>query len=438
LQKDQEAIPPKTLDIFADVSSVNVSPESLAGLSITELEIIAARVRWLLTARPEQLTPPGDWRYWLILAGRGWGKTRTGAEDLAVYGLRHAGSRLAIVAPTYADARDTCVEGESGLLRLLPPRAVTTWNRSMGEMWLTNGSHIKLFSADQPERLRGPQFHRAWCDELAAFEQLQFALRLGTRPQMVMTTTPKPTVLIKELKERDGTDLILTRGRTDDNLAHLSSVVLEQLRERYDGTRLGRQELDGEILEDDESAFWSREIIEAGRITLVAQPIYTRVIIALDPAMSHGPDSDESGIIVAAEDDKKHYYILADGSGRYTPDGWAARIAGLAEQYKASMLIAEVNAGGAMIESVMRAHAPGLPVKEVRAARGKALRALPSLAFYEQGRVHHVGNHAVLEDQMCRFTGEGLQGASPDRVDALVWALSELGEPRSAPRIRNL
>ncbi|MGZ6376668.1 MAG: terminase large subunit domain-containing protein, partial [Ktedonobacterales bacterium] len=218
---------------------------------------------WPFWARPEQVTPDGKWNIWLILAGRGWGKTRTGAEDVKAYGLTHPDSRIAIVAPTYADARDTCIEGDSGLLRILPRNALKTWNRSLGELELTNGTRYKLFSADEPDRLRGPQHHRAWCDELAAWkytdtwDQLLFGLRLGTHPQIVATTTPRPVKLIRDLVERS--DVHVTRGNTFDNAANLAPAALEQLRAKYSGTRLGRQELFAEILGDTPGALWTRD-----------------------------------------------------------------------------------------------------------------------------------------------------------------------------------
>ncbi len=378
-----------------------------------------------------------------MLAGRGWGKTRTGAEDLADFALGHTNARLAIIAPTYADARDTCVEGESGLLRALPPSCLFKWNRSMGELWLNNGSRVKLFSADRPERLRGPQHHRVWCDELGAwpnreaFDQMWFGLRLGHDPRVVVTTTPRNTVLIRDLYNRKNGDVLLTHGRTMDNAENLSPHVMHQLTERYGGTRLGRQELDAELLTDTEGALWQRKTIDACRVQTV--PELHRAVVAIDPAMSNGANSDETGIVAAARGVDGFYYVLSDWSGRFTPEAWAQRAVMLYQDMRAHMIVAEVNAGGDLVERILRQSAPQVLFKPVRAIRGKAERALPIAALYEQGRVRHVGSLATLEDQMCRFTGRDGEGPSPDRVDALVWALTELSDgPRGEPRIRTL
>lgn len=404
----------------------------------------------MATARPEQLTPPPiargiDWRVWLILAGRGWGKTRTGAEDLAHYALWHPGARGGVIAPTYADARDICVEGESGLLRALPRQTIRKWNRSMGELVLTNDARIKLFSADQPERLRGPQHHRVWCDELGAwpsreaFDQLWFGLRLGKDPRVVITTTPRNTDMIQELFRRQSRDVLLTRGRTMDNATHLSPRVLEQLQDRYAGTRLGRQELEAELLDDTEGAFWNHAMLDGCRVMQSFDLAHMKkIVVAIDPALSSHNASDETGIIAAARGQDGLFYVLADHSGRYTPDGWARRAVDLLHDLKAHQIVAEVNAGGDLVERLLRQVAPALPFKPVRALRGKAERAMPIAALYEQGRVRHAGVFVLLENQMCRFTGHGM-ASSPDRVDALVWALTELDERQgSEPRIHLL
>ena len=399
-------------------------------------------MRWLKTARTEQVTPPGDWRIWLVLAGRGWGKTRTGAEDIADFALWNNGARVGVIAPTYADARDTCVEGESGLLRALPAACIERWNRSMGELMLFNGSRIKLFSADRPERLRGPQHHRVWCDELGAwpnreaFDQMWFGLRLGADPRAVITTTPRNTDVIRDLFKRKVADMHLTKGRTMDNAEHLAPRVLEALTERYAGTRLGRQELEAELLDDTEGAFWNRAAIDASRVQTV--PELKRIIVAIDPAMTSGSEADETGIVAAARGIDGLLYVLADWSGRYAPDAWGQRAVMLYQDMRAEMIVAEVNAGGELVEKILRQIAPHILFKPVRALRGKAERAMPVAALYEQGRVRHVGNLNLLEDQMCRFTGNN-NGASPDRVDALVWALTELSESaRGEPKIRVL
>lgn len=364
---------------------------------------------------------------WLILAGRGWGKTRTGAEDQAYYALTNAGARLAVVAPTAASARDVCIEGESGLLNVIPSPLIQDWNRSLGEMALTNGSRFKLFSADEPDRLRGYQHHRAWCDELAswrypdAWDQLLLGLRLGQDPRVVVTTTPRPVALVRNLLTRDG--VVVTKGSTFENAANLAPAALAQLRSRYEGTRLGRQELEAEILDDVPGALWQRKMLDEGRIDTL--PDMQRVVVAIDPAVTSGEDSDETGIVVCGRGVDGHGYVLADRTCKLSPDAWARRAVQAYEQFHADRIIAEVNNGGDLVERVIRTVGGHYPYRPVRASRGKLTRAEPVAALYEQGKVHHVGSFPELEDQMCMYTPDGYDG-SPDRVDALVWALTDL------------
>jgi phage terminase large subunit-like protein len=392
-----------------------------------------ARANWILQARPDQVTPLGDdWSTWLILAGRGWGKTRTGAEDVAYYGFRHAGSRIAIVAPTYSDARDTCVEGDSGLLGVLPPEMVDTWNRSLGELILVNGTRYKLFSADEPDRLRGPQHHRAWCDELAAWtkpdawDQMLFGLRLGQNPQAVVTTTPKPVPLVRRIAQDARTRL--TRGKTRDNAANLAPSALAQLEARYAGTRLGRQELDAEILDDIAGALWTRGMIDAA-LEPVTVPQMQRVVVAIDPSGTGGDDDtgDSIGIVVAGKGTDGRAYILADRTCKLSPAGWGRVAVEAYRDFKADRIVAERNFGGAMVAHVIRTSDPKAAYSEVTASRGKVVRAEPVAALYEQGRVTHVQPMPDLEDQFCQMTGDGYVGeGSPDRADAAVWALTDL------------
>jgi len=377
----------------------------------------------------------------LLLAGRGFGKTRAGAEAAAWQALAQAQQRIAIIAPTAADARDTCIEGESGLLAVLPPACVSSWNRSQGELFLANGSRFKLFSADAPERLRGPQHHFAWCDEVAAWrspealDQARFGLRLGVQPRMVLTTTPQPVPLLRDLLGQPG--VAVTRGSTFENAAHLSALALSELRHRYEGTRLGRQELYGELLDEVEGALWSRQMLETPRCKTA--PALLRLVIAVDPAVTSGPNADLTGIVAAGLSEDNHIYILRDASGRLSPDGWARRIVALYEELRADLVLGEVNQGGELVGAVLRTIAPLLPFKAVTAQRGKVLRAEPVVALYEQGRIHHVGVLPELEDEMCRFTPTGLQGGhSPDRIDALVWAVTELMQESAQPRLRRV
>lgn len=411
-----------------------LSPKHLTALPKPLREAAQARASWLQRARPDQLTPPGtDWRVWLALAGRGWGKTRCGAEDIAWYGTQNAGVRLAVVAPTFADARDTCIEGESGLLAALPKSCVDNWNRSMGELTLFNGTRYKLFSAAEPERLRGPQHHRAWADEVAAWpapetwDQLLFGMRLGTNPQIVATTTPKPTPLIRRMAKAPGT--MITRGTTFDNAANLPEGTIAHLRERYEGTRLGRQELNAELLDEVAGALWTIEMLDATRVKQAPVNLQ-RVVIGVDPSgTAGGGEGDDIGIVVAGKGTDGRYYVLADLSCNLSPDGWARVVANAYEKFRGDRVVAERNFGGAMVEAVLRTASKNLSVKMVTASRGKVARAEPIAALYEQGKVSHVGSLADLEDELTYFTTAGYVGeGSPDRADALVWALTELSE----------
>ena len=390
---------------------------------------MASRLYWLESSRPNQIPPQSDWLIWLILSGRGWGKTRTGAEWLVNEAMIHPRTRWAVIARTFADARDTCAEGESGLLNVLNRyQALKNWNRSMGEILLTNGSKIKLFSAEEPDRLRGPQHHGAWCDELAAWsipdawDQLQFGLRLGDNPRTVVTTTPRPIPLLKSILNRDTT--FITRGSTFENADNLAPSALAELQARYAGTRTGRQELLGELLEDVEGALWTRDMIEASRITTA--PPFVRVVVAIDPAVTSGEDSDETGIVTAGMTADGHYYILEDNTIKESPDNWAREAVKAYRKWGADRVIAETNNGGDMVILLLRQVEPNIPTKKVVATRGKRVRAEPISALYEQGRVHHVGAFEKLEDQMVSWTPDS--NDSPDRLDALVWALTELTE----------
>jgi len=388
---------------------------------------------WRLKARPEQLAPIGDWQTWLILAGRGWGKTRTGAEWVQEQVLLGSASRIALVAPTASDVRDVMIEGESGILATAANHMRPVYEPSKRRLTWPNGAVATAFSADEPDRLRGPQHDAAWADELAAWtypeawDMLQFGLRLGKRPRSIVTTTPKPVKLIRDLLKRQGAGVIVTRGRTADNAANLAPTFLEAIERRYGGTRLGRQELEGEFLDDVPGALWQRDWIDRDRVERV--PDLRRIVVAIDPAVSNNEGSDETGIIVAGKDGDGHVYVLADLSGRYSPAEWARKAIGLYHAHKADRIVAEVNNGGAMVEETLRAVDRNIPFKAVTASRGKVIRAEPVSALYEQRKAHHVGMFPVLEDQMCSFTSDfsrAAAGYSPDHLDALVWAVAEL------------
>jgi predicted phage terminase large subunit-like protein len=386
------------------------------------------RELWLEKARLSQWTPEGNWHTWLVLAGRGFGKTRTAAEDVAWYGWTHSNSRIAVIAETFADGRDVCIEGESGLLSVLPAEDIKNWNRSLGELVLTNGTIYRLFSGDKPDGARGYQFHRAWFDELAkyryareAWTQIQLGLRLGDDPRSIVTTTPQPVAIIKELMGLSSTHV--TRGSTFDNIANLAAPFITEVRARYEGTRIGRQELYGEYLDDVPGALWTRDMVDEAHIT--EAPELARVVVAIDPAMTSGEDADETGIVVAGKGVDGRAYVLSDATCRLTPDGWARRAVEAYHTFKADRIVAEVNNGGEMVQYTLRTVGGNVPYKKLHASRGKRVRAEPIAALYEQGRVSHVGSFPELEDQMCTFVPDEVS-FSPDRVDALVWALTEL------------
>ena len=389
-------------------------------------------------ARPDQLPPDGDWIVWLILAGRGFGKTRTGAEWIRerVDG-GHARS-VALVAETYADARQVMVEGGSGLLacyadddpnrpEYLPSQKKLVW---------PNGAVGLHFDAREPGQLRGPQFDAAWCDELAkwryareTWDQLMFGLRLGDHPQVCVTTTPRPIELVRELVARAvrGDGVVVTKGRTLDNADNLAASFLREIRQRYEGTRLGRQELDAEILDDTPGALWTRRGLDENRRSEPPKEM-KRIVVAVDPPITSAADSDECGIVVTGIGADGRGYVLADHSmAQATPDKWARRAIAALDEFEADLIVAEVNQGGEMVQSVIRSVRDAAPVKMVRASRGKHVRAEPIAALYEQGKVSHVGGFPALEDQMVMMTNNGFDGAgSPDRVDALVWGFTEL------------
>jgi predicted phage terminase large subunit-like protein len=399
--------------------------------SLTRGQALTTKHDWSFWARDEQLPPPGDWRVWLLLAGRGFGKTRTGAEMVQARVKAHGARRIALVAPTAADARDVMVEGASGLLAVAQPGDRPLYEPSKHRLTWPNGAVATTFSADEPERLRGPQHDFAWCDELAAWrypeawDMLMFGLRLGDDPRAVVTTTPRPNKLIRGLIADP--KVVVTRGRTAANWAHLAPAFLDQIVRRYEGTRLGRQELDAEILDDLPGALWQHGMIEAVRVSIL--PVLTRVVVAIDPAAASHEHADETGIVVAGRDAAGHAYVLADVSGRYAPAEWARAAIAAYRTHEADRIVAEINNGGEMVEATMRMVDPDIPFGAVRASRGKVARAEPVAALYEQGRVHHLGAFAHLEDQMCAFTSDfdrNAAGYSPDRVDALVWALTEL------------
>ncbi|MFD3191049.1 DNA-packaging protein [Sedimentitalea sp. HM32M-2] len=409
-------------------------------------------------ALEHQLPPEGNWRAWVIMGGRGAGKTRAGAEWVRsqVEGARPLDpgkmKRVALVGETYDQVRDVMIQGDSGILACSPPDRKPVWKATERKLIWDNGAEAQAFSASDPESLRGPQFDAAWVDELAkwkrareTWDMLQFALRLGDKPQVCVTTTPRNVGVLKELLSASST--VVTHAPTEANRANLAASFLEEVRSRYAGTRLGRQELDGVLLADAEGALWTTDMVQAARIGSV--PALDRVIVALDPAVTSGTGSDECGIIVAGAQTQGppqdwRAYVLADHTVQGVgPTGWARAAIAAMDRYGAERLVAEVNQGGQLVEEVIRQVDPLVPFKAVHASRGKSARAEPVAALYEQGRVRHVRGLAELEEQMCLMTPRGYEGpGSPDRADALVWALHELMIAPAAqyrrPRIRTL
>ena len=405
--------------------------------SLSEAEAAALNHDWSFWARDTQLPPAGDWRFWLVLAGRGFGKSRTGAEWIRARALARR-RRIALVAPTAADARDVMLEGESGILSVSPPWERPHYEPSKRRLTWPNGSVATLFSAEDPDALRGPQFDTAWCDEVAAWrrreetwDMLMFGLRLGDDPRCVVTTTPRPVPIVRDLLKDPG--CITTRGSTFDNRANLAAPFFEQIVRRYEGTRLGRQELHAEVLDDVPGALWTFEVIERHRAAKGSDMV--RVVVGVDPSGSDGESGDSQGIVVAGKGVDGRGYVLADASCRRSPDGWGRRTVEAYDRWSADRVVAEQNFGGEMVRTVLRTQRMTLPVKLVTASRGKAVRAEPVAALYEQGRVSHVGVFGELENQMRMMTSNGFEGnGSSDRLDALVWALTELMLEAEAPR----
>lgn len=393
--------------------------------AMSDAEAAALAHDWRFWARPAQLAPAGDWRVWLIMAGRGFGKTRTGAEWVREQ-ISAGRNRGALVGPTAADVRDVMIEGESGILAISPQHERPTYEPSKRRLTWPNGAICTAYSADEPNRLRGPQHEFAWADELAAWnypdawDQILLGLRLGSDPRVCVTTTPRPRQLIRDLVASPLTHV--TRGSTYDNALHLAPSFLSAILDKYEGTTLGQQEIHAHLLDEAPGALWNRSLIDTHRVA--APPPLRRIIVAIDPAITSRADSDETGIVAAGIDEHGHAYILADASGRYTPDGWAKRALAQLDALGGDRIIAEKNQGGDMVETVIRQQAERAPVKLVHASRGKIARAEPIAALYEQGRVHHVGAFSLLEDQLCNYA-PGVDW-SPDRLDALVWALTDL------------
>jgi len=404
--------------------------------------------RWIDRARPKQIAPSGKWDVWANVAGRGYGKTRLGAEWSGALGAARQKQRIAVVGATRNDVKSVCFEGESGLLNIIPESMIPRngWNRSTLELELKNGSIFYGYSAEKPDRIRGPQFHAAWCDELAswgaaagastrkaesvrlqeAWDNLRFALRLGVHPQICVTTTPRPLQFLKDLIRDPRT--VTRGGSTFENSDNLAQNSLDAFRRVYEGTRKGRQELFAEILDTAEGALWTVDALERHRVDDIPEGVrLVRIGVGVDPAVTSEESSDEWGVIVAGLGDDGRIYVLLDGSKQYAPRDAARAILTIYERHQCDFVCAETNQGGDLVEAVLRSEDLGVhfAYKSVRAKRGKYLRAEPIAAYYEKGQVSHVGIFRQLENQMLNFTGSTSDG-SPDRLDALVYVVGEL------------
>lgn len=400
------------------------SLEHLKAKIVAELQT-RAKFNWGSQARPAQLPPTGDWKIWLIMAGRGFGKTRTGAETIRMWAESNQYHHIALVADSEHDGRSVMIEGPSGLLAIHPPRQTPVYEPSKRKLTWANGTVATLYSSESYEQLRGPQFDAAWIDELAKFrnanavwDQLMFGLRLGPKPRVIITTTPRPLPLLSQLLKRE--DVVVTSGSTFDNQANLAPDFLRELEQRYHGTPLGDQEIYARLIDINNQQLWN--LCDLSSCRGAHPPALLRTIISIDPAVSSHTHSDETGIIVAGADAQGVAYVLNDLSGRYSPQEWAQTVITAYHHYRAGLIIAETNQGGEMVHHVLNSYQRGCSFKAVRAAASKYWRAQPVAALYKQNRVKHVGSFPELEAQMLNCGGN----TNADRLDAMVWAIHEL------------
>lgn len=434
----------------SDLKKLSPDEVEKALKELTPKQLKYLNYNWEFWARPEQLAPEGDWNIWFINAGRGFGKTRAGVEWVRSL-VKQGHKRIAAVASTNSDIERVMVKGDSGFLACCSPEDKTKtggkmgypeWSPTKRTLTWANGAKVEFYSAEEPERLRGPQFSAAWCDELAAWnkdqdtwDMLQFCLRLGKHPRVCITTTPKPTKLVRKIIKDPKTHV--TIGSTFDNKDNLAATYIESIRDMYEGTRLGKQELYAELLEESEGALWTTEILDNCQIDREEVPNLNRIVVAVDPATSANKESDMTGIVIAGVDVNGHGYVLGDFTARLSPQGWAQEAITLYKHFMADRIVAERNQGGDMVKRTFEVEDDTVPVKLVHASRGKYARAEPISALYERGLVFHVRNPESipnkdsngkldeLETQMRTWEPLGSIG-SPDRLDALVWALTEL------------
>ncbi len=430
---------------FEDLFSLSPQERAKRIGRLTPEEASAIYYDWTLWARTDQIAPEGDWIYWVILAGRGAGKTRTGAETVRIWARSF--SPVTLIGATGRDAREIMVTGDSGILSVCPPDERPRYVRAAERLEWPNGAISQIYSAEEPDRLRGKQHMKLWCDELAAwrdpdaFDQAMLGLRLGEKPQAIVTTTPRPTKLIKQLVEDP--NAVVTRGSTFENARFLADGYLKQIASRFDGRSIGRQELYGEIVEETPGALWTRALLDRQRFPRDHPPAeYAEIVIGVDPPARSGERADECGIVAVGRTAGGVIHVLADLSSQgETPGEWSARVVSAYRRFKANRVVAEINNGGEMVTQVLRQSDPNLPVRSVTATRGKFLRAEPIAAAYERGSVFHLGAFEKLEDQLCALTADfdaRVAGFSPDRADALVWAIADLISPPGARQARTL
>jgi len=444
MQLTQEMLPPPHLSWNQVMATLGEEQREEIFATLSGDDIISTSNDWFFAARREQIPPLWDWFIWVIIAGRGFGKNWTGSHWLIDEHIKGDAENSAIVAATAEDLRRYCLEGPSGVLSLAPDWFFPEYQPSKTRLVWPDGTITLLFTSEKPDRLRGPNLSKAWCDELSSWKyleetwhMLQLCLRHGSKPQAVVTTTPRPKEILRELLKREHKDVAVSRGSTYDNVANLADRFVKEVIKQYKGTRLERQEIYGEVLSSFEGALWNYDLLD--RVRVSEHPILTRIGVGVDPAISSDEGADLTGIISAGTATNGHAYVLGDHSLRASPEGWARKAVAVYHDLQADFIVAEKNQGGEMVESTIRAIDPNANVRLVHASRAKITRAEPIAARYEQGKVHHVGTLPELEDQMCLLLPGRLK-KSPDRADGLVWVLTELiGVANMVPpRLRRL